>query len=83
MTSRKVEEENVTSEWQRAYDAMRDPSRVCGRCTHLVTCTVNRGVHRQIVYDYPQVTLEALPFDVNELAKICRYYRRDNVGEDV
>jgi hypothetical protein len=60
MTSRKVEEENVTSEWQRVYDAMRDPSLVCGRCTHLVTCTVNRGVYRQIVYDYPQVAPDAV-----------------------
>lgn len=30
-----------------------------------------------------QVTADALPFDVNNLAKICQYYRRDNVGEDV
>jgi hypothetical protein len=72
-----------TESGPRVYDAMGDPSRTCARCTHLVTCTVNRGVYRQLIYDYPQVTADALPFDVNNLAKICQYYRRDNVGEDV
>lgn len=66
-----------------AYDAMTDPTRICARCTHLVTCTVNRGVYRQLMYDYPQVAADALPFDVNNLAKICQYYRRDNAGDDV
>lgn len=49
-----------TESGPRLYDAMGDPSRTCARCTHLVTCTVNRGVYRQLMYDYPQVTADAL-----------------------
>ena len=68
---------------QRVYDAMTDPTRTCVRCICFNVCTVHRGMRRQIEFDYPGVIQEALPFNVIDLAKICQYYRRDNVGEDV
>jgi hypothetical protein len=47
---------------------MTDPTRTCVRCVCINVCTVHRGMHRQIMYDYPGVVEEALPFDVNDLA---------------
>ena len=68
---------------QQVYDVMGDPSRICTRCISFSECTSYRGMYKQLMFDYPGVIEGALPFDVNNLAKICQYYRRDNVGEDV
>jgi hypothetical protein len=71
-----------TESGQRVYDAMGDPSRTCTRCVSFNVCTVHRAMHRQLTFDYPGVIQEVLPFNVIDLAKICLYYRRANLGED-
>jgi hypothetical protein len=67
-------EETITTEGQIHDDEMSDPNRLCVRCNHFQVCTIHRGVHRALTFDFPNTEH---PFETPQLAKICKYYLRD------
>lgn len=77
------ESDNYRGDIKRAEEERLRPAPSCLKCIHFKMCVITKNVYPMVGNLFGMLEKKDMPFQPDEIAKLCRWYETETVTERV